>query len=200
VEKPDSISKSKPKSLKTRALPDTSKSLPRGASVESLSSTLTSIMATDFKAKEQRSATDKGILKWNFELPRKDLTDHLSEQCSTVFATDVQSLLFSNEHYKEKDHMLGLARLCDELQSRNSNDIKCGLTSKELKQRYLSCSDVLLKYITIRFFDTNTTILLKVLEFLELLFITMEEEGYLLSDYEASCFLPFLINKVFYLR
>jgi cytoskeleton-associated protein 5 len=199
VEKTDSVSKSKPKSSKPRGLPaDTAKTLPRGASAESLNLNFTNILVTDFKAKEQRAAADKGILKWNFESPRKDLTDHLSEQCSTIFSTEFHALLFSNEHYKERDHMNGLARLCDELHSRHTNEIACGLTSADLKQRYLSCSDMLLKYITIRFFDTNTTILLKVLEFLELLFTSMEEEGYLLSDYEASCFLPFLINKVSY--
>jgi cytoskeleton-associated protein 5 len=200
VEKTDSGSKSKPKSLKPRGLPDTAKALSRGASVESLNSNFANILVTDFKAKEQRAAADKGILKWNFESPRKDLTDHLAEQCSTVFSTEFHALLFSNEHYKERDHMNGLTRLCDELNSRHTNEIACGLTSADLKQRYLSCSDMLLKYITIRFFDTNTTILLKVLEFLELLFTTMEEESYLLSDYEASCFLPFLINKVSYLK
>lgn len=197
VEKVESGSKSsKAKSSKNRSVIDVSKALSKSVSAETLNSSFSNIIITDSKAKEQRALGDKGILKWNFELPRKDLTDHLSEQCSSILSTEFHALLFSNEHYKERDHMNGLTRLCDELQSRNTNERECSLSSTELKQRYLSCSDLLLKYITIRFFDTNTTILLKVLEFLELLFKTMEEEAYLLSDYEASCFLPFLINKV----
>ncbi len=61
----------------------------------------------------------------------------------------------------------------------------------------MGCTDLLLRWITLRFFDTNTTVNLKCLEFLSALFkmlLTVDE--YRMSDYEANAFLPYLVNKV----
>lgn len=60
----------------------------------------------------------------------------------------------------------------------------------------ISCLDLVLKWFTLRFFDTNTSVLMKVLEFLKLLFTMLSRKNYQLSDYEASSFIPYLILKV----
>ncbi len=65
------------------------------------------------------------------------------------------------------------------------------------KEAATGCSDLLLRWITLRFFDTNTTVNMKCLEFLSALFkmlLTVDE--YRMSDYEANAFLPYLVNKV----
>ncbi len=65
------------------------------------------------------------------------------------------------------------------------------------KEAAMGCTDLLLRWITLRFFDTNTTVNLKCLEFLSALFkmlLTVDE--YRMSDYEANAFLPYLVNKV----
>ena len=56
--------------------------------------------------------------------------------------------------------------------------------------------DIILRWFTLRFFDTNTTVLLKSLEFLESLFDMLSEENYNLSEYEGSAFVPYLVLKV----
>ena len=56
--------------------------------------------------------------------------------------------------------------------------------------------DIILRWFSLRFFDTNTTVLLKSLEFLEALFDMLSAEGYRLSEYEGSAFVPYLILKV----
>lgn len=47
-----------------------------------------------------------------------------------------------------------------------------------------------------RFFDTNTTVILKCLEYLAIVFTRLADANYHLDEGEASIFLPHLINKV----
>uniref|UniRef100_A0A6Q2ZLY8 TOG domain-containing protein n=1 Tax=Esox lucius TaxID=8010 RepID=A0A6Q2ZLY8_ESOLU len=60
----------------------------------------------------------------------------------------------------------------------------------------ISCLDLILKWFTLRFFETNSTVLMKVLEYLKLLFPMLSRENYHLNEYEASSFIPYLILKV----
>ena len=55
---------------------------------------------------------------------------------------------------------------------------------------------MILRWFSLRFFDTNTTVLLKSLEFLESLFDMLAEEDYNMSEYEGSAFVPYLVLKV----
>ena len=56
--------------------------------------------------------------------------------------------------------------------------------------------DLILKWMTLRFFDTNTSVLLKGLEFLQNLFNELAEQDYHVHDLEASSFVPYLVTKV----
>lgn len=60
----------------------------------------------------------------------------------------------------------------------------------------IGCLDLILKWFTLRFFDTNTTVLMKVLEYLKLMFAMLNRENYHLTEYEANSFVPYLILKV----
>ena len=61
-------------------------------------------------------------------------------------------------------------------------------------------TDLLLRWVSLRFFDTNTSVNLKCLEFLKVLFqLLIAQENYRMTDYEANGFLPYLVNKVRYL-
>jgi cytoskeleton-associated protein 5 len=64
------------------------------------------------------------------------------------------------------------------------------------KDGVISCLDLILKWLTLRFFDTNTSVLMKALEYLKLLFTLLSEEEYHLTENEASSFIPYLILKV----
>lgn len=57
--------------------------------------------------------------------------------------------------------------------------------------------DLVLKWMTLRFFDTNPSVLLKGLEYLQSVFSMLAQEGYHMLDSEASSFIPYLITKVF---
>lgn len=64
------------------------------------------------------------------------------------------------------------------------------------KDGVISCLDLILKWLTLRFFDTNTSVLMKALEYLKLLFSLLSQEEYHLTENEASSFIPYLILKV----
>ena len=56
--------------------------------------------------------------------------------------------------------------------------------------------DLVLKWMTLRFFDTNPSVLLKGLEYLQSVFSLLAQEGYHMLDSEAASFIPYLITKV----
>ena len=148
------------------------------------------------KAKEIRESKNKGPTKWMFESPRKDLIEFLSEQMSGQISKELHGLLFSTTHYKEKDFLSGLSLLDDCLSKKEFLSAHYGIDLVTFKQRLVGVSDLLLKYVTLRFFDTNTSMLIKCLDFLGRFFEVLDDESYHLSDYEASSFLPFFVSKV----
>ncbi|KAJ3374555.1 hypothetical protein GGF31_007333 [Allomyces arbusculus] len=135
----------------------------------------------DARQKAARARDDKGPHKWVLDGTRTDLIDFLQEQASACFTAPLVAQLFSNGHYKEKDHMAGLAAL-DEC-----------LVAKQVDCVYHS--DVIFKYVTLRFQDTNTTMLLRCLDVVEHLVALLEENGANLTDYEANAFVPSLLIK-----
>lgn len=64
------------------------------------------------------------------------------------------------------------------------------------KDATISVLDVILKWLTIRFFDTNTTVMLKTMDYLFDLFRMLANDEKRLTDQESSSFIPFLLAKV----
>ena len=56
--------------------------------------------------------------------------------------------------------------------------------------------DLILKWLTIRFFDTNPSVIMKAMDYLQQVFQCVTDDGYHMQDHEANSFLPFLITKV----
>uniref|UniRef100_A0A8C7D3Y7 Cytoskeleton associated protein 5 n=1 Tax=Oncorhynchus kisutch TaxID=8019 RepID=A0A8C7D3Y7_ONCKI len=131
---------------------------------------------------EQRIKEEKGlkVLKWNFQTPRDEYVDQLKTQMSTCFARWLQDELFHASDFQRQVKAIGVMgeRMEDELEGT------------------VSCLDLILKWFTLRFFETNSTVLMKVLEYLKQLFPTLSRENYHLNEYEASSFIPYLILKV----
>ncbi|XP_018417650.1 PREDICTED: cytoskeleton-associated protein 5 [Nanorana parkeri] len=131
--------------------------------------------------KEQRIKDEKGlkVLKWNFPTPRDEYIEQLKTQMSTCFARWLQDELF---HADFQHHIKAIAVMTEHLESE--------------KEGVLSCLDLILKWFTLRFFDTNTSVLMKVLEYLKLLLIMLSQEEYHLTELEATSFIPYLLLKV----
>ncbi|NWW54387.1 CKAP5 protein, partial [Pedionomus torquatus] len=131
--------------------------------------------------KEQRMKDEKGlkVLKWNFTTPRDEYIEQLKTQMSTCVAKWLQDEMF---HADFQHHNKALAVMIEHLESE--------------KDGVISCLDLILKWLTLRFFDTNTSVLMKALEYLKLLFNLLSQEEYHLTENEASSFIPYLILKV----
>lgn len=131
--------------------------------------------------KEQRMKDEKGlkVLKWNFTTPRDEYIEQLKTQMSSCVAKWLQDEMF---HSDFQHHNKALAVMVDHLESE--------------KEGVIGCLDLILKWLTLRFFDTNTSVLMKALEYLKLLFTLLREEEYHLTENEASSFIPYLILKV----
>ncbi|KAI7812125.1 cytoskeleton-associated protein 5, partial [Triplophysa rosa] len=131
--------------------------------------------------KEQRVKEEKGlkILKWNFMTPRDEYVEQLKTQLSTCLAKWLLDELF---HFDFQRHVKAIGAMIEHMEA------EC--------EAVISCLDLVLKWFTLRFFDTNTSVLMKALEFLKLLFIMLSKKDYQLNDYEASSFIPYLILKV----
>ncbi|XP_040836133.1 cytoskeleton-associated protein 5 isoform X2 [Ochotona curzoniae] len=131
--------------------------------------------------KEQRMKDEKAlkVLKWNFTTPRDEYIEQLKTQMSSCVAKWLQDEMF---HSDFQHHNKALAAMVDHLESE--------------KEGVIGCLDLILKWFTLRFFDTNTSVLMKALEYLKLLFTLLSEEEYHLTENEASSFIPYLILKV----
>uniref|UniRef100_A0A5F9CT68 Cytoskeleton-associated protein 5 n=1 Tax=Oryctolagus cuniculus TaxID=9986 RepID=A0A5F9CT68_RABIT len=131
--------------------------------------------------KEQRMKDEKGlkVLKWNFTAPRDEYIEQLKTQMSSCVAKWLQDEMF---HSDFQHHNKALAVMVDHLESE--------------KEGVIGCLDLILKWLTLRFFDTNTSVLMKALEYLKLLFTLLSEEEYHLTENEAASFIPYLILKV----
>ncbi|PKK31197.1 cytoskeleton associated protein 5 [Columba livia] len=131
--------------------------------------------------KEQRMKDEKGlkVLKWNFTTPRDEYIEQLKTQMSSCVAKWLQDEMF---HADFQHHNKALTVMIEHLESE--------------KDGVISCLDLILKWVTLRFFDTNTSVLMKTLEYLKLLFNLLGQEEYHLTENEASSFIPYLILKV----
>ncbi|XP_014829255.1 PREDICTED: cytoskeleton-associated protein 5 isoform X2 [Poecilia mexicana] len=132
-------------------------------------------------AKEQRIKEEKQlkILKWNFITPRDEYVEQLKTQMAACFAKWLLDEMF---HFDFQRQVKAIGVMIERLNSESEATV--------------SCLDLILKWITLRFFETNTTILMKVLEYLKLLFMMLNRENYHLTEYEANSFVPYLILKV----
>uniref|UniRef100_A0A8C9SES7 Cytoskeleton associated protein 5 n=2 Tax=Scleropages formosus TaxID=113540 RepID=A0A8C9SES7_SCLFO len=131
--------------------------------------------------KEQRIKEEKAlkVLKWNFLTPRDEYVEQLKNQMSTCLAKWLQDELF---HFDFQHHVKAISAMIEHMEDE--------------KEATISCLDLILKWFTLRFFDTNTSVLMKALEYLKLLFSMLSRENYHLNEFEASSFIPYLILKV----
>lgn len=134
--------------------------------------------------------------RWQFESPRQDVLDSLQNQIGNNFSSSLIKLMFSKSLHADRDFLAALNMLDECLINPELCSTKYNVDFSEMKQRYIANADLVLKYLTIRFFDTSTSMLIKCLDLTEHLVAIMEEESYHLSEYEAISFIPFLINKV----
>ncbi|KAK9721018.1 hypothetical protein K7432_003763 [Basidiobolus ranarum] len=154
------------------------------------------IITNDPKAKSLRGDKDRGLNKWTFETPRQEHVDTLSEQMKPHFSPRIRQLLFSTGSSASKGILDALNLLDECIVNKEYSESKYQLSYEEMRSRFVNNSDILLKYVSLRLFDTNTSILLKCTDFLEHFIVILDQQAYCFTDYEASAFLPIFIGKL----
>ncbi|KAL2464827.1 Protein MOR1 [Forsythia ovata] len=118
------------------------------------------------------------VRRFKFEEMRLEQIQDLENDLMKYFREDLHRRLLSTDFKKQVD---GIEMLQKALPS----------IGKEI----IEVLDVLLRWFTLRFCESNTSCLLKVLEFLPELFYILTNDCYTMTEAEATIFLPCLIEK-----
>ncbi|KAL5775569.1 hypothetical protein ACOSP7_013126 [Xanthoceras sorbifolium] len=118
------------------------------------------------------------VRRFKFEEPRIEQIQDLENDMMKYFREDLHRRLLSTDFKKQVD---GLEMLQKVLPS--------------IRKDIVEVLDILLRWFVLQFCKSNTTCLLKVLEFLPELFDALRDEGYSLTESEAAVFLPCLVEK-----
>ncbi|VFQ87609.1 unnamed protein product [Cuscuta campestris] len=126
--------------------------------------------------KDERERTV--IRKFKFEEPRLEHIQDLESDLTKFFREDFHRRLLSSDFKKQVD---GIEMLQKALPS----------SRKEIIEVF----DILLRWFVLRFCESNTACILKVLECLPELFDMLRNEGCTMTEAEAAIFLPCLVEK-----
>ncbi|XP_029345564.1 protein mini spindles isoform X2 [Acyrthosiphon pisum] len=135
--------------------------------------------------KHQRDIDEHKLktLKWNFVTPREEFVEQLREQMLTA---GINKVLITNMFHSDfRYHLKAIESLSEDFITADDNYLPL-----------ISNLDLILKWITLRFFDTNPSVLLKGLEYLQHIFNILITQKYVLHDTEASSFVPYLVKKL----
>ncbi|XP_055712026.1 protein mini spindles isoform X3 [Phlebotomus papatasi] len=120
------------------------------------------------------------VLKWTFTQPREEFTELLRDQMTTA---NVNKNLMANMFHDDfRYHLKVIDSLIEDL-PQNDKALICNL-------------DLILKWISLRFYDTNPSVLLKALEYLNSVFQMLIDNEYMMGESEGSCFIPHLLIKI----
>lgn len=117
-------------------------------------------------------------MKWNFQTP----TDEHISQLQTLLGNQAKVSLMSQLFHKDfKQHLAALDSL-----------IRLADTAPG---SLLANSDLLLKWCTLRFFETNPAALIKVLELCRVVVQLVRDTESQMSQEELTAFVPYLLMK-----
>nr|GMD09039.1 Protein MOR1 [Ipomoea batatas] len=119
------------------------------------------------------------VRRFKFEELRLEQIQDLESDLMKYLREDLHKRLLSTEFKKQVD---GIEMLQKALHS----------IGKEI----IAILDIVLRWFVLRFCESNTSCLLKVLEFLPELFDMLKNEGYTMTEAEAAIFLPCLVEKI----
>ncbi|VDQ04261.1 unnamed protein product [Trichobilharzia regenti] len=122
------------------------------------------------------------LLKWDFDSPTKDHIQQLNTLFSAAGASpEFHALLF---HTDFRQHIKAIDQLSQLLDTPGGSEAT-----------FVNV-DIILRWIVLRFFETNPVVLGRCMDYLTKLFVQMSESGVNLSEHEGGSFLPYLVMKV----
>ena len=138
------------------------------------------MQASSNKTKRMEEEKALKALKWNFDVPRKEFVEQLKGQMEAAqFNRTLQSQLFHDDF---KFHIIALQTLTRALD--------------DLPDATVSNLDLILRWLTLRFFETNPTVMMKMIEYMQALFTMLLNRKYTMNDFEGNAFVPYFVGKV----
>lgn len=139
-------------------------------------------MLAENNAKAQRLLDEQKlkVLKWTFTTPREEFIDLLKDQMSSANVN--KSLMANMFHEDFRYHLKAIDQLQEDLPG-NLRGLMCNL-------------DLVLKWLSLRFYDTNPSVLLKGLDYLNQAFLLLIDNGYQMAENEGSSFIPHILTKI----
>ncbi|XGW09738.1 hypothetical protein V3C99_011760 [Haemonchus contortus] len=130
--------------------------------------------------KQQRIKDERTLktLKWNFTLPTEEHMTQLQEQLGRHAKASLMAMLY---HKDFKQHLKAIELLMKSAETNPESLVKN--------------SDLLLKWCTLRFYETNPSVLIKVLEFAKQVLVLMKAFDEPMSTEEMNAFVPHLLLK-----
>ncbi|WKX94803.1 hypothetical protein Q1695_011794 [Nippostrongylus brasiliensis] len=136
------------------------------------------LSANDEKQQRLKDERTLKVLKWNFTLPTEEHIAQLQEQLGRYAKASFMGMLF---HKDFKQHLKAVEMLN-----------KAAETNPET---LVKNSDLLLKWCTLRFYETNPAVLIKVLEFAKQVLVLVRAFDEPMSSEEMYAFVPHLLLK-----
>jgi hypothetical protein len=138
------------------------------------------VMQISNKTKRMEDERTLKTLKWNFDVPRKEFVEQLKTQIETAgFNRTLMTQLFHDDF---KFHINALVIFTKALD--------------ECADATISNLDLILRWLSLRFFETNPTVIHKAIDYMLALFNMLSARNYHLTDYEANSFVPYFIGKL----
>lgn len=166
--------------------------------VSSSPSTLGALPFTQMNVETKRSRLAKDGQKWINESgpTRKDLADLLQHQMDPHMSKDLVAQLFSHDHNAINDHVMGLSTMYDFFSAAESGSDRYGTPAENMRAVGLACSDLALKYVSIKIHEPQSNLVSRCLDVAEAVVSFLRSLDAQIDDSEALCFAPTLIFKL----
>ncbi len=125
----------------------------------------------------KKDARAKAAGSWFFEEPTEEHVNMLKEQSAQSFSPDFHEKMFNFVTY---------ADVITELD---------GFLVKH-KDAVIDNLDIIFRWLTLRYFESDQTLLDKALELTKKIISTLLIGGYHLNDYEANCIVPIFVSRI----
>lgn len=159
---------------------------------------LASLPFSSMSMEGKRARLAKDPQKWINEAgtTRKDLADLLQHQMEAHVSKELVGQLFSHDHNAVNDHVSGLSIIQDFFLAAASGQDKYGVPVDDMRAVGLACSDLALKYVSIKAHEPQSNLTSKCLDVIDALVSFLRNIDAQFEDSEALCFVPTFIYKV----
>ena len=114
--------------------------------------------------------------------PSNDLVEQLQDQMEAILKTDIYEQFWDTKKFKEQLDVI--------------EKFKRGLANEIDEKLIIENFDVIVRWMTIKFYEKNPQVLLKTIELLDMILMSYQDQGLKLTEYETNSFLQHILNQI----